>query len=205
MKTITAIIHDTFIYNKRFTQLYNHLSVIIKKFRINEILDIGAGDGKIDSMLIKKHNIKITGVDVLVRDKTYIPVKEYDGYHIKLPNNTVNATMLIDVLHHTDNISATFKEAVRVSNKYIIIKDHLLHGYISYLKLKLMDYVGNYHYGVRLPYNYVNSKTWKKLFKDNNLKIVWLKKNLNLYTGIAHLLFDSNLHFIAVLKKKEDG
>ncbi|MBQ8218495.1 MAG: class I SAM-dependent methyltransferase [Bacilli bacterium] len=202
MKALCNVFHDKFIYNRRMEQLYYHLSSLVKKYNCSSILDIGAGDGKIDKMIQDKCNVSITGIDVLVRDYTYIPVIEYDGNSIPLKDNSINATMMIDVLHHTDNPSIVFNEAVRVSNKYIIVKDHIKSNWISYIKLKMMDYVGNKHYSVRLPYNYLTKNEWDKLFNEANVKLVKYKTDLNLYSGIFHLLFDKDLHFIAVLEKE---
>lgn len=198
---VSKIFHKLFVYNRRMSVLSNYISDIIKKFNCKEILDIGCGDGKIDNLIMQTNNVNISGIDVLVRDKTYIPVTEYDGSHINKDDNSIDTTMIIDVLHHTENPDEVFKEIVRVTKNYIIIKDHFLHGFISYIKLKMMDYVGNKHYSVDLPYNYLTPKQWKKLFNENNLKVVYCKKDLNLYKGLLHILFDSNLHFIIVLKK----
>lgn len=200
--SIAEKFHKSFVYSRRMSQLHKHISSIINHFDIKNILDIGAGDGKIDSLLIEDTNANITGIDVLVRPNTYIPVEEYDGLHINKLDNSVDASMMIDVLHHTEHPEKVFKEAVRVSKKYIIIKDHILSSTLSYVKLKMMDYVGNKHYNVNLPYNYMRSKVWIKMIKENNLKIVYLNKNLHLYKGLLHLLFDSNLHFLVVLEKK---
>lgn len=194
--------HDIFVYNRRMSQLHKHISKIVKRNDIKEILDVGAGDGKIDSMLMANTNVSITGIDVLVRDMTYIPVEQYDGIHIEKEDGSVDTLMLIDVLHHTDDPEAVFKEVCRVSNRYVIVKDHVRHGLISYLKLRLMDYVGNNRFHVRLPYNYLTQSKWNKMFEDNDLEIVSYTKNLNLYTGLCHLLFDSNLHFVVLLKKR---
>ena len=199
---ITEKFHQKFIYNGRMTQLHHHLSEIIKKFHCKEILDIGAGDGKIDNMLQESTGVNISGVDVLVREKTYIPIQKYDGKHLDLSDNNIDTVMLIDVLHHTDNPEDVFKEAVRVANRYIIIKDHIQHGLVSYIKLRIMDFVGNKPYGVSLPYHYLTPKQWRRLFRQNNLEMVYMKGNLQLYRGIFSSLFDSNLHFIAVLRKR---
>ena len=192
-------IHKKFIYDNRIIQLYNNIKYLAKDSTF--ILDIGAGDGKLDKMLMDNTDLSIIGIDVLVRDTTYIPVLQYDGKHILREDNSTNTTMLIDVLHHTDNPEEVFKEVVRVTNKYIIIKDHIKTNTWSYIKLKLMDIVGNKSYGVSLPYNYLTKSEWQKLFKDNNLRVVKCKTNLHLYKGICHKLFDSNLHFIALLEK----
>ncbi|MBE7069275.1 MAG: class I SAM-dependent methyltransferase [Ruminococcaceae bacterium] len=199
--SISGKFHDKFVYDRRMSQLHDHISKLISEFGCERILDVGAGDGKIDSMLMETNNIPITGIDVLVRDVTYIPVEEYDGSHINREDNSVNTTMMIDVLHHIDDPEAVFKEVVRVTDKYVIIKDHIRHGFISYIKLKMMDYVGNKQYSVRLPYNYLTAERWNKMFKDNNLEVVSYNTDLKLYKGLFHLLFDSNLHFITILKK----
>lgn len=199
---ITEKFHQKFIYNGRMTQLHHHLSEIIKKFHCKEILDIGAGDGKIDSMLQESTGVNISGVDIFVRDKTYIPVQKYDGKHLDISDHGIDTIMLIDVLHHTDNPNDVFKEAVRVADRYIIIKDHFKHGFVSYIKLRMMDFVGNKPYGVSLPYHYLTPKQWRQLFRKNNLEMVYMKSNLCLYKGIFNFLFDSNLHFIAVLRKR---
>lgn len=184
------------------SQLHGHISRLIQRHDIKEILDVGAEDGMIDSMLMAHANVSITGIDVLVRDKTYIPVEQYDGLHIEKEDGSVDTLMLIDVLHHTDDPEAVFKEVCQVSNRYVIVKDHVKHGLISYLKLRLIDYVGNSRFHIHLPYNYLTSSRWNKMFDDNDLDIVSYMTNLNLYTGLYHLLFDSNLHFIVLLEKR---
>lgn len=198
----TEKFHRKFIYSGRTTQLHHHFSEIIRNFHCKEILDIGAGDGKIDSMLQESTGVNISGVDIFVRDKTYIPVQKYDGEHLDISDNGIDTIMLIDVLHHTDSPNDVFKEAVRVADRYIIIKDHIKHGFVSYIKLRMMDFVGNKPYGVSLPYHYLTPKQWRQLFGKNNLEMVYMKSNLCLYKGILHFLFDSNLHFIAVLRKR---
>ena len=69
---ITDKFHSKFIYNRRMFQLHNHISEIIKKYNIKQILDVGAGDGKIDSMIMENNDVSITDLDVLFIDTTYI-------------------------------------------------------------------------------------------------------------------------------------
>lgn len=180
-----------------------YISKLINTYNCSNILDIGAGDGKIDKLIQNKCNdVTISGLDVLIRDNTYIPISEYDGIHISMDSNSVDTTMMIDVLHHTDDPLIVFNEAVRVSNKYIIIKDHIKTNFISYIKLKMMDYIGNKCYSVRLPYKYLTKKQWDNMFNTAKVKVVEYKTDLNLYTGIFHVLFDKNLHFITILEKE---
>ena len=195
---LTGKFHDAFVYDRRMMRLTELLTDFLSDSK--EILDVGCGDGKIDAMILEKMEVNITGVDVLIRDTTYIPVIRYDGIHIP-DGGKPDTIMTVDVLHHTDDPAALVREMVRCTGKYIVIKDHYKHGFMSYLKLRAMDYVGNAHYKVRLPYNYLSPTQWDKIFSDNGLKVVKKVESLGLYKGLFHLLFDRNLHFIVKLEK----
>lgn len=139
---------------------------------------------------------------LLKHSKNILDVGCGDGKSIPYPDDSFDTVLIIDVLHHTDDPCALVAELARVSSRYVIIKDHVRWGGISYIKLRMMDYVGNAHYHVRLPCNYQTNKQWKILFHKNKLKPVKIQRDLKLYTGIFHFLFDEKLHFIAVLEKE---
>lgn len=198
--TITKRFHDKIVYTRRMSRLSELICEILKG-ECGDILDVGCGDGRIDRIIMDCcDNLSIKGIDVLVREQTYISVTEYNGENIPFSDNSVDYVMLIDVLHHTDEPAKVLSECCRVARKHIIIKDHILHGLLSYVKLRIMDFVGNAHYGVRLPYNYIKETQWEQMFRDNQLQKKSYMSDLHLYTGIFHLLFDCNLHFIACLK-----
>lgn len=197
---VTKLIHDKLIYSRRMKRLTEILLSFIRSDCEN-ILDLGCGDGKIDMYLMdQKENLNVRGIDVLVREQTYIPVTKYDGINIPRESNSVDTVMLIDVLHHTENPEMVMKEVTRVAEKNIIIKDHIKRGLISYIKLRMMDFVGNAHYHVSLPYNYLTKEEWDAVFKQNNLQVEKYDTDLHLYTGIFHYLFDRKLHFVVRLK-----
>lgn len=199
----TKRIHDKLIYSRRMNRLTELLIPMLGDS--HEVLDVGCGDGMIDYLIMNnKKGVSIHGIDVLVRPDTFIEVKEYDGKQIPHRNAAFDTVMVIDVLHHTDDPAALVKEMVRCTSKYLVIKDHYRHGWFSYLKLRAMDYVGNAHYHVRLPYNYLSHEQWEKIFKENGLKQVSIVQELKLYTGLFHMLFDRNLHFIVKLEKVEN-
>jgi SAM-dependent methyltransferase len=144
--------------------------------------------------------MSICGVDVLLRDRVYIPVTEFDGKALPYKDGEFDAVIFIDVLHHIDNPIDILCEAKRVSKGRIIIKDHLREGLFAYSTLKFMDYVGNAHYGVRLPYNYLRRREWDEMFGKLGLRVEEMDVRLNLYKFPFNLLFDRNLHFIADLR-----
>ena len=204
MKKIIKKIHNKFIYSGRVENLSKILLPLLKHSK--NVLDVGCGDGLIDSNIMKKNkNIKIDGIDVLLRSHSYINVTKYNGTKIPYKDSSFDTVMVIDVLHHTKSIDSIMAELTRVSSKYIIIKDHIKTGLLSYLKLRLMDYVGNSYLDINLPYNYLTKEEWKKLFADNNLNIIKIKSDIKLYGGRFGAIFNNNLHFIALLEKNNNS
>jgi len=192
-------IHNNFVYDRRMELLSTYFSDCLEKG--SRILDIGCGDGMIDSLIMQKAKVEIEGLDVLVRDKTYIPVTQFDGKKIPFEDNSFDTVIVIDVLHHTDNPKQLMSEMKRVAKNNILIKDHTLNGFLAKGTLKLMDYVGNSHYGVRLPYNYLTKNEWTAIFKELNLTVHIWEDELGLYPMPWTLLFDRKLHFFADLTK----
>jgi len=166
---------------------------------VEKVLDVGCGDGKIDNLIMQKKTVDISGVDVLVREDTYIKVREFDGEHLPFEDNSFDAVLFVDVIHHIDNPGIILSEAKRVAKRKIIIKDHLSKSKLDDITLKFMDYVGNAHYGVRLPYNYMSKKQWEELFSMFNLNTENWNERLSLYPFPFTLFFDRKLHFIAKL------
>jgi ubiquinone/menaquinone biosynthesis C-methylase UbiE len=172
-----------------------------------KVLDIGCGDGKIDALIKeKKSSIKIEGIDVFERNKTYIHVTKFNGKQIPFDDNHFDVALLVDVLHHTEDPSVILKEALRVTKQSILIKDHVREGFLSEVMLRFMDYAGNRYNGPRLFYKYLNQSDWECLYKKVGLKVKQRRDRLNLYSFPLNLLFDRKLHFFAVLNcNKKEG
>ena len=194
---LTKKIHKNFVYDRRMNLLSDCFAANLETG--DRVLDIGCGDGKIDSLIMKKVDVTIEGLDVLVRNETYIPVKQFNGKEIPFEDNSFDTIIIIDVLHHTDDPKQLLREIKRVAKKNILIKDHLLNGFLAKGTLKLMDYVGNSHYGVRLPYNYLTKSEWTEIFRELDLTVLKWDSQLHLYPQPWTLIFDRNLHFIANL------
>ena len=205
--SLSGYFHKKMIYSRRMDRLSSLLADRIKGLGNDpggcaSVLDLGCGDGKIDSLIMEKlPSVQIEGIDVLVRDETYINVSRYDGENIPFTDGSYDAVMAVDVLHHTDSPEKIFKEICRVSDRYVIIKDHVCTGLMSYIKLRVMDYVGNAHYHVRLPYKYLTDEQWRHMYSEHELELLRIDTDLHLYKGLFHMLFDQKLHFIAILAK----
>jgi len=165
------------------------------------VLDIGCGDGSISKRILQtRPDLTITGIDVLLRDETQIPVTLYDGEKIPFADKSFDAVIFIDVLHHTDNPDLLLREAKRVSKQAIILKDHTRDGLLAGPTLRFMDWIGNAAHGVNLPYNYLSERQWRSSCESLELRVTHWSGHVGLYPWPASILFDRGLHFIARLE-----
>lgn len=200
MKILDSI-HENYVFKRRVRVLSSRLSKLIPEN--STVLDIGCGDGLIDRLIIEQRpDVKISGVDILIREKTFIEVKQFDGIKAPYPDNHFDCAMFIDVLHHTTDPMILLREAARVSKKVILIKDHLNEGFFSESTLRFMDRVGNARYNVVLPYNYWTKKQWDSAFLELKLKPIVFETKLGLYPFPTNLIFERSLHFLALLQKE---
>jgi SAM-dependent methyltransferase len=195
---VVGKIHSSLVYNRRMKVLASHLSALLPPDAT--VLDVGCGDGMIDLLIMQyRPDVVISGVDILVRELTHIPVKVYDGKTIPYDDRSFDVVMFIDVLHHTEYPEVLLREAKRVSRDIILLKDHIKDGIFAGTTLRLMDWVGNAHHGVVLPYNYWTEQQWHKAFKALGLTIEQWNNRIGLYPWPASWFFDRSLHFVAKL------
>lgn len=136
------------------------------------ILDVGTGDGHLARHLTQVSDAKFLGLDVCPQPKTFIDVCHYDGHTFPFENNTFDCVLMVDMLHHADNIPRLVSEASRVAKHFILIKDHFWKTRLDWLTLKFADYIGNIPYNVPLPYNYLRLEEWRELFEQHALETV---------------------------------
>lgn len=199
--SLHAAIHTKAVTQRRVRVLVETLSAMLP--RGLKVLDVGCGDGLLASLLMSaRPDLAITGVDVLLRPQPRIPVDIYDGKRLPFADDSFDAVMLVDVLHHTDDPTILLAEAKRVARRNVVIKDHCQDGLLAAPTLRFMDWFGNVPYGVVLPYNYWPESRWRQSFADFSLTVEsWVSK-VGLYPWPASLLFDRDLHFVARLASR---
>jgi SAM-dependent methyltransferase len=200
-KAALNAVHNAAIFGRRVTVLTRHLAEMIPAG--GKVLDLGCGDGSIAKKLMERRpDLKIQGVDVMIRPQTHIPVSEFDGNKLPFRARSFDYVTIVDVLHHTDHPAAVLKEAVRVARKGIVVKDHLLEGLLAGPALRFMDWVGNKGHNVVLPYNYLSRAEWVEAFEVAGCKPARWTEKVGLYPAPASWLFDRHLHFVALLTPK---
>ncbi len=197
MKTIERM-HEKLIVGRRAKVLSRHLAELL--WPNVSVLDVGCGDGQIASLVQSpRHDVTISGVDVLVRKHTFVPVKPFDGVTLPFEDYAFDVVTFVDVLHHTMDPLALLREAGRVCRRGVIIKDHTLSGVLAGPTLKFMDLIGNGRHGVALPFNYWSPQQWNSAFTQLNWTIDERRTSLGLYPFPVSLLFGRSLHFVARL------
>jgi SAM-dependent methyltransferase len=194
--------HERLVYGRRIDVLARHLAELLPRDGGGSVLDVGSGDGllakKVES---ERRDLKMFGVDVLVRPHTHIPVRQFDGVLLPFADNAFEIVMMVDVLHHADDQRALLAEVARVAQRAVVIKDHRADGFLAVPTLRFMDWVGNARHGVALPYAYWGSGQWASELKRVGLRVATERARLGLYAWPASMLFERGLHFIAVLEK----
>jgi SAM-dependent methyltransferase len=197
--TMLSAVHGKLVFDRRVRRLADAIAERLPQNA--RVLDVGCGSGDLAALVMQmRPDLKIEGIDVLVRPNTAIPVHEYDGQHIPFGDNSFDAAMVIDVLHHTDDPQAVLAEIARVAPR-VVIKDHLRDGVAAGPTLRFMDWVGNAAHGVRLPYNYLSRRQWQAIWDKLHLTTDAFTKRLNLYPKPFSWLFDRGLHFVTILSR----
>jgi ubiquinone/menaquinone biosynthesis C-methylase UbiE len=148
----------------------------------------------------QRSDVSIIGVDTLLRSEIFIPVLQYDGAELPFADNTFSTVLLVDVLHHTISPSQVLKECARVCQGRILVKDHFSETTVDFFLLQLLDWVGNRHHGVGLPYNYFSRAKWESMLTENCLReIKRMEKIPGLYPLVVQNAIGEKIQFMAVL------
>jgi SAM-dependent methyltransferase len=189
-------IHGQCVFGRRVRVIAGHLAAMLPPDA--SVLDVGCGDGSLAKLIQDlRPDVRMRGIDVLVRPQTAIPVEPFDGTHICATDGSYDVVMFVDVLHHTNDPLVLLREARRVARHSVLLKDHTRNGLLAGPTLRFMDSVGNARHGVALPYKYWRREQWQTAFRELGLQVeVWQQK-LGLYPAWANWLFGRSLHFIA--------
>lgn len=93
------------------------------------VLDVGAGDGLLLSMIREKfgQSTDLVAADIsqealkLCENKGFETVLINSANDLPFPNNTFDTVVLLDILEHTYEPELILREAARVARKYVIV------------------------------------------------------------------------------------
>jgi ubiquinone/menaquinone biosynthesis C-methylase UbiE len=174
-------------------------------------LDVGCGDMTLaENIATSIPSVSWMCTDIhelpahLTMSKKWKKYRRFDGISLPFKDKTFDVVLLSDVLHHCLSQSvALLKEAGRVG-RFVVVKDHYEDGFYSRQILRVMDFVGNYGYGVEVPSHYFTHASFALTCKEANLKIKLMRNDIDLYSDIpiSSLLIRKCWQFIAILEKE---
>lgn len=186
-------------YNRRIWVLSRRLASIIPGG--GRVLDLGCGDGQLALAVSKlRPDLEIEGIDYVVRSKTLIPVRAYDGKRLPYADKSFDFVTIVDVLHHTSDPAALLAEAERVARHGVVVKDHLREGFLGHFTLSVMDWLGNVGDGVPVPFNFLDRSEWMAAFQQARLDVTSMVEKLGIYVPPISWLCERNLHFVALTR-----
>jgi SAM-dependent methyltransferase len=192
------------IYARRIEVLS---SLIAKQLRENDrVLDIGSGSGELAAQIGKRASesdivITIQGAEKHPRGDESVETIAFDGYAIPVADGHYDVTILADVVHHEEDFMKLLREAVRVTKRYFIIKDHVANGFLAYPRICFMDWAANNPYGVKCLYRYFSVAEWQQHYEELGLTVAHELQSIRLYPEPFNFIFGNELQYFAVLKK----
>ncbi len=206
-------LHQALSHNHRVGVLAQRIAAITTMLVPNgraRCLDIGCGDMTIAEAIQQHAPLSDWRcIDVhplpsnLQGDPRWKRYAQFNGSDIPFSDQEFDAALLCDVLHHAPaNMDRLLTEAGRVA-RYVIVKDHFEYGPYSRTMLRLMDFVGNWGYGISVPKRYVPRDEFVQLVAKQALSIQSFDCGLKLYEHlpVVRTLLLPDWHFIAVLHR----
>jgi SAM-dependent methyltransferase len=186
-----------------------HIETLVPRGRAR-CLDVGCGDMTMaDAVEERAPRTDWRCIDVhpLPRgrhdESRWRKYQQFDGSSVPYGEDEFDIALLCDVLHRIpENAARLLAEAGRVARR-VIVKERFEYGAYSRSMLRLMNFVGNWGYGIAVPEGFFTRDGFVRLAAEQGLVIKSLDCGLELYehppVGSAMRRPDS--HFVAVLQR----
>jgi SAM-dependent methyltransferase len=186
-----------------------HIEALVPQ-GVARCLDIGCGDMTLAETVEKRlprtdwRCIDVHPLPPALRDDArWSKYTSFDGRTIPYDDRAFDVALFCDVLHHApDDAPRLLAEAGRVA-RHVLVKDHFEYGAYSRSMLRLMDFVGNWGYGIGIPKHYFTQTSFRGLVAQQGLAIEALDCGLDLYDHLPVVgkLLRPDWQFIAVLSR----
>ena len=206
-------VHQILAHSNRIQKLADVIGATVEGLLPSSVptiraLDVGCGDMTVAETIASRHpRIDWTCTDIhelppsLEKSEKWKKYRRFDGLNLPFPDSIFEAVLFSDVLHHCLSAApGLLREAAR-TGRYVIIKDHFESGPVSRALLRLLDFIGNYGYGVSVPERYFDRETFASLASECGLRIVIMNNNVAIYPAWLSPVLPPSLQFIAVLEK----
>jgi len=166
------------------------------------VLDVGCGFGHLGKAIMERSTtVQVEGLERAKRPDELITVHAYDGTRMPWPDNTFDAVILADVLHHELDPDYLLCESIRISKQSTVIKDHLREGLLAQQRISLLDWAANAPYKVPCTFRYNNLPEWRNMFQRAGVRLSKELTSIDIYPPGINQLLGKGLHYFAILEK----
>ncbi len=163
--------------------MVNRFSIFLTNSK--KIIDIGSGTCLI-AFHLQREGRKVTPVDIQ-NNSIYPEIKVivYDGLKLPFKGKSFDTALLITVLHHTPSPEIVLKEAIRVSDKIIVVET-TYENWLGKIFIVFVDTLANLTISVHWN-SYKTNSEWQELFRKFNLTIKSNKRYLTKQWGASYI------------------
>lgn len=172
------------------------------------VLDVGCGFGTLGKALMEAdpdRGLVVEGLERVRREGEAIPVTSYDGRTAPFADNTFDAVILADVIHHENDPDRLLDEAARITRGLLIIKDHAPQGPLARPRICFIDWAANAPYGVPCLFRYFSPAQWRERLLARGFSLVEERRSMNLYPPLVNLVFGRRLQYLVIARKTPEG
>jgi len=189
-------LHDRLIYQKRIRAISMAIAPLLPQ---GLVLDVGCGNGDFGAYLMSlRKDIRIIGLDVMLRPFTAIPVVLYDGGELPFMDKSISGVIIADTLHHTRQPDMVMRECLRVAREAVVVKDHFFENEFQKFLLRLLDLGGNLAHGVPSIYNYFNREQWAAMLNEVDGREVYRSEEVKgQYPGFFQPFLGRGIQFVS--------
>jgi SAM-dependent methyltransferase len=140
---------------------------ILEKYihKKDKIIDIGTGSGRI-ALYLHTFGYKVTLLDRIKGfNKSGLKLYLYDGNLMPFKNREFDVGIMVDVIHHAEDVDLLLFEAKRICKRVIIIED-VANNWPERIMLYLRETIGEIHllkFGYYPLHHFHNSKELESL------------------------------------------
>lgn len=163
-------------YRRRVLKFLKNALSEIELTENAKVLDFGAGDGWFAKQIAEAlPNQRLLALEVQRRESLHYEIQVESPDFIKnVESQSFELVYSIDVLHHCSDPVESLLDLVRVSKRYILIKDHVSLGKLDNFILGVLDEIGNRRFGIPSNYKYQKHWQWKELLLSKGW--TWISK-----------------------------
>jgi ubiquinone/menaquinone biosynthesis C-methylase UbiE len=159
----------------------------------DRVLDVGAGGGWIGKRISSSRSAPVTLLDVVDLNRTNMSLQVYDGKRIPFLDASFDTCLLLFVLHHCQDPLLVLSEAVRVSQKRLIVFEDTFRNPFEKFLAGLNDWISNSPFflanpfEMNMPFHYRRVEEWERIFQALSLRVSF--KKVSQHFLVRHVLF----------------